>query len=503
MPGIRRDQLARAASWVCLILVSVVRLQTEATELKFEPYALGTVDQQRIPAEFARLTVPERHGQPAGKEIKLAVVRVKSTTKNPGPPIVYLAGGPGGSGIALARGQRSSVILAMREVADVICLDQRGTGLSQPDVVCRERLGYPLNRAAERSALLACYEKALKHCAERLRTDGVDLAVYNTEENAEDLEALREALGAEKLSLLGSSYGTHLGLAFLRRHGQKVHRAIFAGVEGPDHTLKLPKNIQDDLLHVSELARRDERLSRRVPNLMALIATVLNRVQSAPVTVSVKDPETQGTREVTIGKFDLQQTTLGLLGTREGKTSIPALYYSLSVSNFSSPPVQAMAREIIEQRMGPIGSAMGFAMDCASGASAARRRMIEQQTAESLLGGDIDFPIPQVCDGCGLQELPESFRAPVQSDVPTLFISGSLDGRTPPANAEEVRRGFRHSQHVIIDGAGHGNELFTSSPEIKSTMLTFMKSGRIIKDRIVLPAFEFKELPIAQSERAR
>jgi pimeloyl-ACP methyl ester carboxylesterase len=230
---------------------------------------------------------------------------------------------------------------------------------------------------------------------------------------------------------------------------------------------------------------------------MALIGTVLDRIETAPVTVSVTDPETRAARAVTIGKFDLQQTTLGLLGTREGKASIPALYYSLTVSNFSSPPVQAMAREIIEQRTGPLGSAMGYAMDCASGASSARRQMIERQAAESLLGGDIDFPIPQLCDRCGLRELPASFRAPFQCDIPTLFISGSLDGRTPPANAEEVRRGFRHGQHVIIDGSGHGNELFSSSPEIKAVMLGFMKTGRIIQDRIVLPGFEFKELPTA------
>jgi hypothetical protein len=143
---------------------------------------------------------------------------------------------------------------------------------------------------------------------------------------------------------------------------------------------------------------------------------------------------------------------------------------------------------------------MGFAMDCASGASAERRRMIQPQASGSLLGGDIDFPIPDVCAVCGLPELPDSFRAPFRCDVPTLFISGSLDGRTPPTNAEEVRRGFSNSQHVIIDGAGHGNELFLSSPEIKHVMVAFMKTGRVSKEIIALPPLQFKELPAAPSE---
>jgi pimeloyl-ACP methyl ester carboxylesterase len=459
--------------------------------LRFEPYTLQTADGSKIACQLGRLLVPERHSGLNGRQIELAFLRINCTGTNPGPPIVYLAGGPGGSGIALARGPRAPVMLALREVGDVIALDQRGTGLTKPDLTCQEKLDFPLDRPGEVEGLTRAYEKALTTCAARLRSQGVDLAAYNTEENADDLESLRRALGVEKISLFGSSYGTHLGLAALRRHGERIHRAVLSGIEGQDQTLKLPANIQRELLLVSQLAAADENVRSKVPDLTRLIASVLNKVEQAPMVIQVA--RTGSPLAVTIGKFDLQQATAALLGTREGKSRIPALYLSLWSEDYSSPLVQAMALEIVEQRTGPIGSAMSFAMDCASGASHERRQLIEQQARQSLLGGDIDFPIPHICVACGLPELPDSFRAPLRCDVPSLFISGTLDGRTPPANAEEVRQGFSKSQHVIIEGAGHGNELFVSSPQIKEVILEFMKTGKVSGHRILLPPIEFKD----------
>src|SRR5205814_5984281 len=116
------------------------------------------------------------------------------------------------------------------------------------------------------------------------------------------------------------------------------------------------------------------------------------------------------------------------------------------------------ARLAIEQRTGSIGSAMSYAMDCASGASQERRTRIERYGPGTVLGPHLDFPIPEVCSAWGVPELPPAERAIVHSNVPVLFISGTLDGRTPRGNAEEVRTGFPNSDHLLIDGAGHGND---------------------------------------------
>ena len=98
---------------------------------------------------------------------------------------------------------------------------------------------------------------------------------------------------------------------------------------------------------------------------------------------------------------------------------------------------------------------MQLAMDYASGASAERARLIEAQRGDALLDDSFNLPFPFVGDDLGVDDLGDEFRAPMQSDVPTLFCAGTLDGRTPVANAEAARRGFLHSHLVVVDGATH------------------------------------------------
>jgi hypothetical protein len=137
---------------------------------------------------------------------------------------------------------------------------------------------------------------------------------------------------------------------------------------------------------------------------------------------------------------------------------------------------------------------MAFMMDCYSGISSERRRQIEREAKSALLGDVMDFPFPGVCEVWTKSDLGEKFRAPVKTNIPALFISGTLDVRTPPGNAEEVRRGFQNSAHLIIEGAVHSDPLFLSSPRIKDVMLEFMKGQKISTTRITLETLKFAPL---------
>ena len=85
---------------LCLLLVALpATAQQKAGTLKLKPYTFENSKGEKVDSEFGTLLVPEKRGDPNSNLIELAFVRFKSTAKNPGPPIVYLAGGPGGSGI--------------------------------------------------------------------------------------------------------------------------------------------------------------------------------------------------------------------------------------------------------------------------------------------------------------------------------------------------------------------------------------------------------------------
>ena len=458
----------------------------KAGDLKIEPHVFEAAGKQKVDAEFGRLLVPENRLNPNSRLIELAFVRFKSTVQKPGPPIIYLAGGPGGSGITAARGTRFPLFMAMREIGDVIALDQRGVGASKPNLICLQAINYPVDRAPNREEVLELFKKQSRECRERWLGQGVDLTGYNTNESADDLDDLRKALGAEKISLWAISYGTHLALATVRRHEKNIHRAILAGIEGPDHSIKLPSNIQSHLAHLDKLVKADPDLSKDIPDLLGLMKSVLDRVEREPVTVEVTNPQTQQKVKVTINRFALELLTVNSFGSDEAE--VPVRFYRMAKGDYDSA-AQAWSRMI--GRGLPVGSAMAFMMDCASGVSAERQSRVDREKKTTLLGDTINFPFQGVCDAWNSPDLGPSFRKLVKSRVPALFISGTLDVRTPPSNAEEIRKGFSNSVHLIIDGAVHSDPLFLSSPKIKDVMLEFMKEQPISTTRIALEPLKF------------
>ena len=87
--------------------------------------------------------------------------------------------------------------MALREIADVIAFDQRGTGFSKPNLTCLDRLALPLNTPPAREAAIKELRDNAEDCAFYWHNiQRVDLTGYNTNESADDLEDLRKALGA-------------------------------------------------------------------------------------------------------------------------------------------------------------------------------------------------------------------------------------------------------------------------------------------------------------------
>ena len=460
--------------------------QHKAGTLKLKPYTFENGKKEKVESEFGTLFVPENRSNPQSNLIELAFVRFKSTAKNPGPPIVYLAGGPGGSGIFTAKGSRFPLFMALREIADVIAFDQRGTGYSKPNLGCFDRLALPLDAAPTREAAIKALREKSRNCAWYWRDiQRVDLTGYNTNESADDLEDLRKALGANQISLWTISYGTHLAFATMRRHPNSIHRAILAGTEGPDHTYKLPSNIQKHLEDLAAVIKADPEIGKDIPDFLGLMKSVFDRLDAQPETVEITDPQTKLKVKVIVNKFVMQYIVANNIGTTE-TARFPALFYRASKGDFTNP-----AQVWLNESRTEIGSAMSYMMDCASGQTAARRERIEREAKTTLLADLSNFRFPDVCEEWKAPDLGDAFRAPLRSDVPVLFISGTLDARTPISNAEEYRTGFSNSTHMIIEGAVHSDPLFLSSPKIKDGMMEFLRGQPVTVTKITAAPMKF------------
>lgn len=470
-------------SAVVLISLNVGFGQKKSGDLKMVPYVFESSNKEKVDTELGRLRVPENRSDPHSKLIELAFVRFKSTSPNPGSPIVYLAGGPGNSGIQQARGTRFPLFMAMRKIADVIALDQRSIGMSTPNLPCGEALDFPLDQPVTRESLLSLYKQQSRACAQHWRSEGVDLRGYNANESADDLESLRIALGAKKISLWGISYGTHLALAAIRRHGRTIDRAILAGIEGPDHTDKLPSNYRHHLEMINEAVKADVELSKTIPDFIELANNVVTRLDKEPAIVEAIDPQTKQKIKVVISGFMFRQLLNNLYGT-DTLAYFPYIFYSASKGDYS------IITYLLFDNRSSIGSAMAYMMDCSSGVSTARRQREQRENGDALFS-DINFPFMEVCEAWGNPDLGNTFRSPIKSTVAVLFISGTLDAKTPIGNAEEVKRGFPNGIHLIIDGATHSDPLFLSSPKIKEVMFEFMKGSKVSTRKITLPPLRF------------
>jgi pimeloyl-ACP methyl ester carboxylesterase len=189
-----------------------------------------------------------------------------------------------------------------------------------------------------------------------------------------------------------------------------------------------------------------------------------------------------------LGRFDLEWFTRSLLCSRETIARLPALFAEMAAGDF-----RELARSTAAWRSSPAPSAAMFAMRCASGASPDRVARIDSERRTVTLGETLDFADDPVCRAWGVPRLPDGFRAPVRSIVPTLFVSGSLDGDTPSANAGEVMKGFPNSHHLLVEGAAHSLLAFQDA-RARSALAEFLADGRVRAERVSLPPLAF-EIP--------
>jgi|JI10StandDraft_1071094.scaffolds.fasta_scaffold31090_3 pimeloyl-ACP methyl ester carboxylesterase len=470
MPRIMRLSLWALAA-LTLAAVNVGAQPDSRPPLTFSAYEFKAPDGTTVNAELGALTVPERRANPSSRRIVLRFVRFRSTAATPGAPIIYLAGGPGASGIRAAAGARFPLFMALRELGDVIALDQRGVGQSATMKPCTARTEADLSQPLTRAMLVGFTREALADCIEQWTTAGVDVDGYTTRESAADIEDLRRALGVPKVALWGISYGSHLGLAVLKYHGSSVSRAVFAGIEGLEQTVKRPMFTDSLFARVQRLINADTAARAAFGDLSATMRRVHARLDSAPQRLTATPPGASSPMTVAIDAFPLQMLVGSMIADPPGIARVPALYAALDAGQFN-----VVAAPIIGVLGGfSVFTGMPELMDLASGIDPERTAQVEREAARGVLGDALNFPMPHLVGIRPSIDLGAAFRAPLRSSVPTLFISGTLDGRTSPAEARVVRAGFARGRALTVENGGHN--IFEADPRVAEAVVTFLRGG--------------------------
>ncbi len=463
-------------STICILLSNL----SLGLPLKHETaFTFTAGDEQTVAAYKGVFNVTENRKKDNGKTIPLHYVRFPSTSKTPGKPIVYLAGGPGGSGIATAKYRRFELFMAMREVADVIAFDQRGTGDSDNLPECHSDQFIPTDRPITDEEYIALNQKALKTCFKYWQDQNIDYAAYTTPESVADLNDLRIHLGVDKISLWGISYGSHLALAAMKTMGDKLHKVIIASAEGLSQTIKYPARTDEYFTRLQTALNQASKKSKMQIDIKALLTRVHKKLDKQPILLAWEDEGKQ--TSYYLQSRLMKQMASGMISDPSRAQQMLMLYHTVDAG------ITAPISGIIQQHLNPKDpikfKLMGVVMDMASGISPSRRSVIEEQAQSALLGGYLNFSLyfTDLAYELGL-DLGDTFRKETISDVPTLLLSGTLDGRTYIESQHEAVKHLSDVTKITLKNAGHN--LFKSSPKVIETMLMFMHD-QPIKEQVI------------------
>lgn len=429
----------RVVTWLVLGLLLVVVSPAAAQEdrvSRWEPTPCPSAWQEH---ECGYLTVPEDHAHPEGPSIRLMVGIVRSTAENPLPdPVVVLVGGPGGSAVGLSLD--TPLVKAIRQERDLIYLDQRGSGYSQPSLACpQQSLDYMADMRACHAALTA---------------QGINLAAYTTTQNAADVEMLRQTLGIERWNLWGTSYGTRLALVVMRDYPQGVRSAVLDSVFPPNANLYLDDALEiEPMLHKLFDACHDDWLCNTVyPDLQGRYERLFAELEREPIELTING-------EPFVLDGDALQTGLyQLIADQSIFPLLPSLLDDLEHGEYtlSERIVDAMARR---------GTLHGMSLSvmCSEEAPFVDWQAIDAvfETLPRPYRPMLPVTSLELCQEWLGDGTPNPLdNQPVVSDIPTLLLAGEYDTATPPRYAqlaaETLTNGyvveFPHMGHVVMNG---------------------------------------------------
>jgi len=361
-------------------------------------------------------------------------------------PVFLLAGGPGQSAIALAPSVMA-LFSRLNNRRDIVFVDQRGTGRSAP-LMCDDTRLRPMSEQVDPQRQFA----QVMRCRDHLKTlPHGDLRFYATPLAMQDLDAVRQALGAERINLVGGSYGTRAALDYARQFPAAVRRSVIDGVAPPD--MVLPASLSTDgqaafdaLLLACEA---EPACAKAHPTLRADWAGLL---ASLPTPVTVTHP-LSGQQETLSFTRDM------LLGLVRGPLYSPAVSAALpqAVGEAARGRFGALVGlgGLLSTRKGTeLAMGMHFSVVCAEDAP----RLAQATDVPGRdFGGEGAALYRRVCAEWPRGAVPPAFYELRASDTPVLLLSGGIDPVTPPRHAARVaQRLGPNALHVVVPNAGHG-----------------------------------------------
>jgi pimeloyl-ACP methyl ester carboxylesterase len=403
----------------------------------------------------------------AGRKLALNLAILPALAeKAAADPVFAFAGGPGGS--AVATYPMASFVKALQQQRDIVLVDQRGTGKSNP-LPCpfdRSQVQLLIGGPLSVESFPGCRAELEKHA---------DLTQYTTSMAADDVDDVRQALGYDKVDVLGGSYGSLAALVYLRRHDAHVRAVAIEGVAPPDYRMPLPfaKTIQSALDRLFANCDADAGCHKDYPGLKAEFETVIKRLDREPAKFDFRSTPSGKAQPITLSRGAVVSDLRVLLYEPSIVSQLPYILHRAYQGDWSGFAAVAVAMRSATDSA--IARGLAFSVNCSESLPFIAEADIRRETEGTYLG-DFDVRVQQRnCAAWPHATVARDFLAPVHSDVPVLLIAGEEDPATPPYLAAHAAEGLTHSRVVAIP---HGTHL-TGAPCIDNMMVQFIKAASV------------------------
>lgn len=397
----------------------------------------------QVNARCGTVEVFEDRAANAGRKIALKVAVLPATSQNnAGDPLFLLAGGPGQA----ATEAFVPILSSLDRVnfkRDIVLVDQRGTGASNPlrcPQVEGDLLDTDISTEEQQAQLQAC-----------LSSLDADPSLYTTDIAMQDLDQVRAALGYDQINVLGVSYGTRAALMYLRLFPEHVRAIILDSVVPYDWSLGewVARDAQRAFDLTVTRCQEDEACRAAFPDSGAQFDALLEKLDAEPQEVSLPNPTTGQPDTITLTRAAAGLTVRMMLYSSEYTALVPLVIDQAAAGDWT--PLAAQYMLTFQSLDESIADGMYMSVLCSEDAP-----FYGSQAAEMANNFSIEVSaIQQQCELWPHKIQPDELRGPVQSDVPALLMSGEADPVTPPEYAAQVAQSLPNSRQIVLSGMGH------------------------------------------------
>lgn len=453
------------------------------------------------------MEVPENHAEPEGRKIQFPVVRFYAEISDPDKdPLLHLgAGGPGAS-MGLEPENASDWLwfnyagMSVQDGRDLIIIDPRGTGMAQPRLACDEfikdaDLAFTRNLSTDEEARVFSY--SMERCYSRL-SKVADLAQYNSATVAQDVEALRQALGVPKLNLYGVSYASRYALTIARDFPESVRAMVLNSAVFPDiiYTQQLPDDVIAAYQRGIDYCSEDKECNKRFPDLKRRLESLVDKLDETPLTVETGKIHPGQQYPFVLSGQRLLRVLFQALYNEQFYAELPAIIEELESdqAELLKPAIVSFMGLVLDPNF---GDAAGISHFCYEEAPFVDFDLARQAAASSgILGGSVRSDIDMMQMQCRIWAIPSAplleARA-IKTQVPTLVMHGALDPVLAAEDANRARKKLPNHQWLLFPKLAH--DVISASDCAEQAAASFLDSP---EQPVVDAAVECRKQELAQ-----